>query len=438
MKKLLNWILDHSFTVGVLILATTAFQSLLFDPSNPEAGIQGSPVLRAVWAAVYVITAVRAFQNRAEIINVIRANRFLFLLVLLTVVSAAWSQAPGLTLRRSLAVVATTLFAVDFAVRYPLHKQLRMIGAALYVIVLLSVAIQVFMPHSIPSIESPYSDAWNGAFIQKNMFGKIAALTAVVILARARSTWSSLFFVSMAVVAAFGLIAKTQSMGAFIVLAAMLVLVPVCRVIRWKLLRGAVAAQFLKALVVLPAVFLLLPNLGALFTLIGRDSTLTGRAQLWTMSLQAAAKSPILGYGYNAFWNVSQQAMQIRSMLHWNPPHSHNSFIDLTLQLGLVGLFLFVAAYAVAIRRAVSYTRPSLGRESMWPLAYLSFTLLFGITEGGFVAPGSIFWMLFVAAACSVTQLPVLAVVPAPEQAEAEASSGTMQPGGLILGPDWA
>ena len=433
MKKLLNRLFDSTFTIAVLILATTAFQSLLFNPENPEAGVQGSPVLRVVWAVIYTIVAVRAYQNRSEIVSAIRANKFLFLLVLLTLVSTIWSDAPGLTLRRSVAVWATTLFSIDFAVRYPIRKQLRLIGYALGFVVVLSIFVQLFFPHSIPTIESPYSDAWNGAFVQKNSLGKITALTAVVILTRARGTWASVFIVSMAVVGAFALIAKTQSMGAFLVLAAMVVLLPVCRMIRWKLLAGPVAARFLKPLVALPALCLLLPNLGSLFALIGRDSTLTGRAQLWAMSFVSITKSPVLGYGYSAFWNVAPQALQLRAMLRWNPPHSHNSFIDLTLQLGLVGLFLFVAAYAVSIRRAVAYMRPSLGRESMWPFAYLSFTLLYGITEGGFIAPGAIFWMLFVSAACSVTRLPVALPVPAPEGVKKSTASAR----GLTVGPDY-
>jgi O-antigen ligase len=120
-------------------------------------------------------------------------------------------------------------------------------------------------------------------------------------------------------------------------------------------------------------------------------------------------------------------------MLKWNPPHSHNSFIDLTLQLGLVGLFLFIAAYAVAVRRAVAYMRPSLGHESMWPFAYLSFTLLYGITEGGFIAPGAIYWILFVAAACSVTRLPHAFSVPV----SGENDTGPVSHPSLTIGPDY-
>ena len=420
MRRPLNGVLDSGFTIAVLILATTAFQSLVLNPSNPDAGVQGSPEMRAIWAAVYAIVVVRAFTNRNQIIDAIRANKFLLLMILMAVVSTVWSAAPGLTLRRSFAVVLTSLFGIDFAVRYSIQRQLRLIGFALGFTVLMSVFIQIFFPHAIPSLESIYSDAWNGVFVQKNTLGKIAVLTMVVILTRARETLWSLFGVSMAVVGAFALIVKTQSMGALIVLVAMLLLLPLCRIFRWNMVRAPVAAQFLKVLVLLPALCLIFPTLGGLFPLFGRDSTLTGRAQLWSMSFASIAKKPLLGYGYNAFWNVSQQALQLRSMLKWNPPHSHNSFIDLTLQLGLVGLFLFVATYAVAVRRAVTYMRPSLGRESMWPFAYLSFTLLYGITEGGFIAPGAIFWILFVAAACSVTQLPEAYSVPVLEDGQSE------------------
>jgi O-antigen ligase len=90
-------------------------------------------------------------------------------------------------------------------------------------------------------------------------------------------------------------------------------------------------------------------------------------------------------------------------MVGWDTPHSHNGYIDLTLNLGLLGLCLYLAGCLVAMRRAVGFLRADGERESMWPLAYMSFTLLNQLSESSIFASNTILWVLYVAAACSVT-----------------------------------
>ena len=113
---------------------------------------------------------------------------------------------------------------------------------------------------------------------------------------------------------------------------------------------------------------------------------------------------PILGYGYNAFWNVSPAAMQIDAVLGWNVPHAHNAFIELALELGLLGLALSAAVYVLALRRAAIYMREDRSNSGRWPLIYLCFVMLYSFTENAMLAPNTIFWMMFVAASCSVSQ----------------------------------
>ena len=142
--------LGDIFTIIVLVLATGALQSLIVDSSSSKAISEGNPFLQIVWAVIYVIVAIRAAQQSRAILEAVRSNRLLIGLVLLALFSTAWSADPGLTLRRSMALLATTLFGVDFAVRYSIRDQLRLLAIALGSVVLLSVIVQVFFPGRFP------------------------------------------------------------------------------------------------------------------------------------------------------------------------------------------------------------------------------------------------------------------------------------------------
>ena len=99
---------------------------------------------------------------------------------------------------------------------------------------------------------------------------------------------------------------------------------------------------------------------------------------------------------------MAPEADRISTILHWKVPHAHNGFIDLTLQLGLVGLALFMVVYFIAVRRALVFAYSEPGKEAMWPLAYLAFIVLYQVTESTIFVGNTILWMVYVSTVCSV------------------------------------
>jgi exopolysaccharide production protein ExoQ len=412
--------LGDAFTILVLVLATGAFQSLLLDTSTAattQTVSEGNSLLQVVWALVYLVVLIRAIQNFGRIAAAIRANKFLIALVLLAVVSVFWSEEPGLTLRRGVALLGTTLFGLDFAVRYPIRKQLQLVAIALSAIVALSVIVQVFFAGLIPVVDKAYPNAWVGLFDQKNVFARVIVLTAIVVLTSVRRSMNGILTAIFTFVAAVGLIILTQSITAVVALVGLILVLQFAPALRWTG-RVRTLIKFCAATMVVPAIFLLIHYWGLITYMLGRNATLTGRAQLWAVSLSSIELKPLLGYGYSAFWMVSQEALRINAMLRWTVPHAHNAYLDLALEVGLIGLALYVVAYIVALWRAVGYMRADSEPGSKWPLVYLSFILLYSFTESSVLVPGSIFWMLFVAAACTASQpVGALAFEPAAEGA---------------------
>ena len=72
---------------------------------------------------------------------------------------------------------------------------------------------------------------------------------------------------------------------------------------------------------------------------LGRRSNLSGRTDIWKASI-AAADSPVLGTGFESFWNVNVEKVALGLPGYWeihNLVSAHNGYIEVYLDLGLVG-----------------------------------------------------------------------------------------------------
>lgn len=83
----------------------------------------------------------------------------------------------------------------------------------------------------------------------------------------------------------------------------------------------------------------------------GKDSTLTGRTDLWLASDDLIARRPWLGLGYNAFWHPGNleaeslwRAFGIENRSGFN---FHNAFREIAVHLGLCGLSLFMLVFFI-------------------------------------------------------------------------------------------
>jgi exopolysaccharide production protein ExoQ len=107
------------------------------------------------------------------------------------------------------------------------------------------------------------------------------------------------------------------------------------------------------------------------FQVLDRDPTLTGRRQLWDAAWGQIYARPMLGTGLDAFWAV---AVDWRTLLvlerMGQVGHFHNTYLEVAVQLGGVGLVAALATLAVFCWQAL---RLALRLETMvdlWPIAF--------------------------------------------------------------------
>ena len=123
--------------------------------------------------------------------------------------------------------------------------------------------------------------------------------------------------------------------------------------------------------------------------LIGRPDeadSLSGRLPLWSALLEYAWQRPLLGYGYLTFWSP-ERIEHFSTELQWAVPDGHNAYLDLMLDLGLVGAFIYLLAIFVGIRDTTAqyFKTQDLGYAFLFSL--ILFRAFNGLLESAMLTP---------------------------------------------------
>jgi O-antigen ligase len=159
-----------------------------------------------------------------------------------------------------------------------------------------------------------------------------------------------------------------------------------------SLVRRGATVHVLVASVLLVAFTALFLDLGqGVLQTLGRDPTLTGRTQVWDVALQYSG-DPLLGTGFESFW-LGERLRRIWSIYWWHPNEAHNGYLEVFLNLGVVGLVLLAILMAAGYRNVVRSLRrdPDMGN---FKLGFFVAVLAYNFTEAG-IRTFQPIWVIF-------------------------------------------
>lgn len=366
------------------------------DPTNANI------ILLAGQVCVYGVVALLLLVRRHEALRLIRGTKIIWAIVALAFVSVLWSSVPGFAFRRCLNMAATSGLGLYLACRYSPRQLLRLLGWAVMIAIVCSVLIVLVRP-DLGTDSAVTNFGLKGVFVQKNTLGRFMALGALVFLFLAFDSKRHRHLYGASAVLCMCMIVAARSATSALSIPLLLGLIWLFSLIRarsfWRVLGPATIAG-----VGIACGLMLFADPGDLFALVGRDSTMSGRLEIWTAVLPKIMAHPWLGYGYSSFWlgMEGQASADLWSLLHWPVPHSHNGFLDLTEELGIIGLGVFLAGFIVSVRRGFSWAHSERTIIGLWPLAYLSFMFLFNLSECSILRQDNLFWVLYIATAVFV------------------------------------
>lgn len=151
------------------------------------------------------------------------------------------------------------------------------------------------------------------------------------------------------------------------------------------------------------AAFFILVYREQLFTLIGKSPDMTGRSEIWKAVLGLIGERWIQGWGWISYWIPGvkpYEGLIVRDNVTYY--QAHNSYLDVWLQLGLIGFLIFVALLAVTFiklwRLAVRHTSPLY----LWPLLIFIAILVQNLTESRMIV--ELGWLLVVVLSVKVNE----------------------------------
>jgi O-antigen ligase len=403
-------LLEKALAVAGLLVLMGVLSVVLAEQSDRAAGsalfqlVAGGIYLSALGAMLIRGIPLWVFQTLARCWPLI-------LLTLLALVSASWSQAPDTSLRRAVALILSSSFAVFFMARFDLRTIVSLLVLAFAIYFALSIAAAAFPGFGIVG-GGTYSGAWRGIAGHKNSFGRIVALAAVLLpvataLGLVRSPRAGALLGLVAVSLLFLSRSATSLVAAFAGLSmGILVYVafggPLGRV-RLHPALGAALLAFATIVVGLVVIF----GIPTITTLLDRDPTLTGRTELWAWAIGLNEDRALLGSGYRAFW-IDQNTKYFFVAFAWDkygddattgfhgPSHSHSGYVDTYLELGQVGvacLALLVLSALVLLRKTIA----SGAYEAALLFSVLTaFMLVYATAANSILQQSEDLWFLFI------------------------------------------
>ena len=151
-------------------------------------------------------------------------------------------------------------------------------------------------------------------------------------------------------------------------------------------------------LAVLGSVGLLLAtHFSAVTGLLGRGSSLSGRTNIWAVVTERIAEKPFFGWGFGGEWRPeSPTGQSMWQEMRFHAYHAHSGYLDLLLQVGIVGLVLYLA---LAFGAIVRHWRLRASPLNLWAALVMLTVCLNAVTESApFFADGLLFLVAFAVA----------------------------------------
>ena len=318
---------------------------------------------------------------------VFRENWFIFPFVIYSAVSVVWSVVPEISIARWLTLVCTIVFCGYIGVQYNVSQisdSLAMFGAYL---LMLCIAMIISVPDV--GIMNYYSiqGAWKGIFWHKNHMGLIATFFNILFLLKLLISykrnikeffvWCLLYLFSLI------LIYKTDSVAAYMTLILMHGFVIL--VLGYLKYKDKISKLHYLVMLLLLAVFGFVVFINADFVLglFNRNSSLTGRVPMWSHLFDLyLSKRPFLGYGFNGFWYVLSHEVVMGEVAHYPDPIiiSDNGFIDILINGGFIGLFLFAIFYFGIWQKVAKFSAQARSIIDLFPVVLMVYIFLANLT----------------------------------------------------------
>lgn len=302
---------------------------------------------------------------------------------LFAMASAAWSVEPGVSLRYGAQLALTALMGIAL-VRFVATRNLPLVvlaGAAP------AVLLGLLSGNVGPSPDGPVMIGFTGSKNQMSYICLFWIAAALCVAGSRHRHWLVRLAALASLVPAALLLVQADSATAMISLAVLVVFLTALAVAAalgpgvrvFALVSSALLG--LTAIAAAPQIERYADTFRA--DVLGKDRRLTGRTLLWASADSLIDQRPVVGHGYKAIWMGprGEGLLARNDKSDGRSFHFHDTVREIRVDLGLVGLVLFLVPLGLAVLRAIVLLVDRIGPARAFAASSLLVLLLRSRTE---------------------------------------------------------
>lgn len=355
--------------------------------------LEGHPFNKIVYTALIVLALLVLVQRRTVTARAMRQSWPLVLFFVYCLASLAWSDFPQVGFRRWNKAIGDCLAVLlVWTDRQPLAAFKRLLAIGAYILIPLSILFIRYYDHL-----GRYHHRWFGTTyfcgvaLEKNGLGAICLIFGLAVVSRlinlfgeesrlpGRSRHMTAQIVILAMVLwLFSIVDSVTSLMCFVSASVLLFATRYRFVARSR----SLVHCFTILLILLPASVAFLDFIPGALHLLGRNSTLTERTDIWAAVIRLTPNA-LLGSGYETFWLGPRLDALVADVTRWwIPNQSHNGYIEIYANLGWVGLAgLLVVLFHAYTKVARAYRN---NVTTSLVLAFFVTGVVYNFTEAAF------------------------------------------------------
>ena len=398
----------------------SASEWLQFAPPGAasEALLEGDPINRLVYGVLVALGLIVLLFRAPKAMRLLQANGAVVAFLFYCLLSLMWAQYPDVGFKRWVKAAGDLVMVlIVVSERDPAVAIRRLLVRTGFILIPLSVLMIKYYPDL-----ARYYDRWewstyySGVTTNKNALGLICMLFGIA------SVWQALEAVfgprvpgrlrrfiahGVMLVMVLWLFSLARSMTAFACFTLGAVLLLLLVFVRQAeggdappgnrlVVHGLVAV-----LIAVPSAVVFI-GIEAILTMMGKDPTLTDRTLIWDLLLSKVT-NVWLGTGFENFW-LGPRLDEIWRVYTWAPNQAHNGYLEIYLNLGLVGLGLLAVTLLVGYQAAMTALRRAPAIGSLM-LTYFVVGIVYNFTEAGFFRISAPVWFVLLLAITRVPEL---------------------------------
>ncbi|MBF2066313.1 MAG: O-antigen ligase family protein [Calothrix sp. C42_A2020_038] len=300
-----------------------------------------APIPGLVKALSYPIIAILVILRWKRFPYVATRDVPLLIYIGIAVASILWTADAQKTADSIRGLIRMFLLGAFIATRFKIEEQVKIFATTFAIAAVLSFVTSI----AVPSY-GVFDGAWVGIFTYKNYMGYTMSIAAVIFLLFANFKQKKQNWIAWI---GFGIALSlnwfSRSAGSFVNILMLLSLVPLYRLVRQNYKLQVFLLGTICILLGTVAIFILGNMETIVVDILGKNLEFNGRTPIWNLAIEKGLDKPFLGYGLNGFWS-SDAGIYIMintwAGLREDGFNSHNSFLELFLNLGLFGILMFL------------------------------------------------------------------------------------------------